>query len=120
MVIERQFIMQESNEQNLHVGALWVIFMTASRNGDKQICSISRVSFLSESPTPNGLPKHSFIMVYKDWFLYDNGLLHERVKSFSFPFLNFAWNSVIHDIALPYKWLCNMTFKCLYLYVFLF
>ena len=45
--------------------ALWVIFMTASRNGDKQICSISRVSFLSESPTPNGLPKHSFIMVYK-------------------------------------------------------
>ena len=39
--------------------------MTASRHGDKQICSISRVSFLSESPTPNGLPKHSFIMAYK-------------------------------------------------------
>ena len=33
--------------------------MTASRCEDKQICSISRVSFLSESPTPNGLPKHS-------------------------------------------------------------
>ena len=29
----------QSNEQSLHVGALWVIFMTASRNGDKQICS---------------------------------------------------------------------------------
>ena len=39
--------------------------MTASRHGDKQICSISRVSFLSESPTPNGLPKHLFIIVYK-------------------------------------------------------
>ena len=39
--------------------------MTASRYGDQQICSISRVSFLSESLTPNGLPKHSFIMVYK-------------------------------------------------------
>ena len=39
--------------------------MTARRYGDKQICPISRVSFLSESPTPNGLPKHSFIMVYK-------------------------------------------------------
>ena len=59
-----QWTMQ-SNERSLHVGALWVIFMTASRYGDKQICSISRVSFLSESPTPNGLPKHSFIMVYK-------------------------------------------------------
>ena len=32
--------------------------MTASRHGNKQICSISRASFLSESPTPNGLPKH--------------------------------------------------------------
>ena len=30
----------QSNEQSLHVGALWVIFMTGSRNGDKQICSI--------------------------------------------------------------------------------
>ena len=30
----------QSNDQSLHVGALWVIFMTASRNGDKQICSI--------------------------------------------------------------------------------
>ena len=39
--------------------------MTASRHGDKQICSISRVSFLSESSTPNSLPKHSFIMVYE-------------------------------------------------------
>ena len=39
--------------------------MTASRHGDKQICSISRVSFLSESATPNGLPKHLDVMVYK-------------------------------------------------------
>ena len=39
--------------------------MTASRHEDKQICSISRVSFVSESPTPNGLPKHLDIMVYK-------------------------------------------------------
>ena len=39
--------------------------MTASRHGDKQICSFSRVSFLSESPTPNGLPKHLFIMAYR-------------------------------------------------------
>ena len=39
--------------------------MTASRHGDNQICSFSRVSFLSESPTPNGLPKHSFIMAYR-------------------------------------------------------
>ena len=39
--------------------------MTASRHGDKQICSISQVSFLSESPTPNGLPKHLFMIVYK-------------------------------------------------------
>ena len=31
----------------------------------KQICSISRVSFLSESPTPNGSPKHLDIMVFK-------------------------------------------------------
>ena len=59
-----QWTMQ-GNERSLHVGALWVILMTASRYGDKQIYSISRVSFLSESPTPNGLPKHSFIMVYK-------------------------------------------------------
>ena len=56
---------QQSNEQSLHVGALRVIFMTASRHGDKQICSIARVSFLSESPTPNGLPKHLDVMVYK-------------------------------------------------------
>ena len=56
---------QQSNEQSLHIGAVWVIFMTASRHGDEQICSISQVSFLSESPTPNGLPKHLFIMVYK-------------------------------------------------------
>ena len=55
----------QSNEQSLHVGAVRVIFMTASRHGDKQICSISRVSFLSESPTPNGLSKHLDIMVYK-------------------------------------------------------
>ena len=60
-----QLTMFESNEQSLHVGAVRVIFMTASRHGDKQICSISRVSFLSESPTPNGLPKHLDIMVYK-------------------------------------------------------
>ena len=56
---------RQSNEQSLYVGAVRVIFMTASRHGDKQICSISRVSFLSESPTPNGLPKHLDIMVYK-------------------------------------------------------
>ena len=54
-----------SNEQSLHVGAVRVIFMTASRHGDEQICSASRVSFLSESPTPNGLPKYLFIMAYK-------------------------------------------------------
>ena len=30
----------QSNEQSLHVDALWVIFMAARRNGDKQICSI--------------------------------------------------------------------------------
>ena len=56
---------RQSNEQSLYVGAVRVIFMTASRHGDKQICSISWVSFLSQSPTPNGLPKHSDIMVYK-------------------------------------------------------
>ena len=39
--------------------------MTLSKHGDKQICSISRVSFLSECPTSNGLPKHLNIMVYK-------------------------------------------------------
>ena len=60
-----QLTMFESNEQSLHVGAVRVIFMTASRHGDERIRSISRVSFLSESPTPNGLPKHLFIMVYK-------------------------------------------------------
>ena len=54
-----------SNEQSLHVRAVRVIFMSASRHGDNQICSISRVSFLSESPTPNGLPKHLDIMFYK-------------------------------------------------------
>ena len=55
----------QSNEQSLHVRAVRIIFMTASRHGDNQICSISQVSFLSESPTPNGLPKHLDIMVYK-------------------------------------------------------
>ena len=55
----------QSNEQSLHVRAVRVIFMSASRHGDNQICSISRVSFLSESPTPNGLPKHLDIMFYK-------------------------------------------------------
>ena len=39
--------------------------MTLSKHEDKQICSISQESFLSESPTPNGLPKHLDIMVYK-------------------------------------------------------
>ena len=39
--------------------------MTLSKHGDKQICSISRVSFLSECPTSNSLPKHLNIMVYK-------------------------------------------------------
>ena len=39
--------------------------MTLSKHGDKQICSIPWVSFLSESLTLNGLPKHSDIMVYK-------------------------------------------------------
>ena len=63
---------QRSNEQSLHVGAPWVIFMTASRHGDKQICLFSRVSFLSESPTPNGLPKHSFIMAYRTVGLRDD------------------------------------------------
>ena len=53
------------NEQSVHVGAVRVILMTASRHGDKQICSISRVSFLSESPTSNGLPKHLHITVCK-------------------------------------------------------
>ena len=43
-------------------GSIVAILMTASRHGDKQICSITRISFLSESPTPNGLPKNSFIM----------------------------------------------------------
>ena len=62
---EADIIQVQSNEQSLHVGVVRVIFMTASRHGDKQICSISRVSFLSESPTPNGLPKHLDIMVYK-------------------------------------------------------
>ena len=56
---------QQSNEQSLHAGAVRVIIMTASRHEDKQIRSISRVSFLSESPTPNGLPKRLFVMVYK-------------------------------------------------------
>ena len=56
---------QQSNEQSIHVGAVRVIFMTASRHGDKQICSISWVSFLSEALTPNGLPKHSDIIVCK-------------------------------------------------------
>ena len=56
---------EKSNEQSLHVGAVRVTFMTASRHGDMQICSISQVSFLSESPTPNGLPKNLDIMVYK-------------------------------------------------------
>ena len=55
----------QSNEQSLHDRAVRIIFMTASRHGDNQICSISQVSFLSESPTPNGLPKHLDIMVYK-------------------------------------------------------
>ena len=54
-----------NNEQILLVGAVRVIFMTLSRHGDKQICSISRVSFLSESLTPNGIPKLLDIMVYK-------------------------------------------------------
>ena len=39
--------------------------MTLSKHGDKQICSIPWVSFLSESLTLNGLPKHLDIMVYK-------------------------------------------------------
>ena len=39
--------------------------MTLSKHGDKQICSISRVFFFSESPTPSGIPKHLDIMVYK-------------------------------------------------------
>ena len=42
---------QRSNEQSLHAGVVRVILMTASRCEDKQICSISRLSFLSESPT---------------------------------------------------------------------
>ena len=54
-----------SNEQILLVGAARVIFMTLSGHGDKQICSISRVSFLSESLTPNGIPKLLDIMVYR-------------------------------------------------------
>ena len=39
--------------------------MTLKKHEDKQICSILRISFLSESPTPNGLPKHLDIVVYK-------------------------------------------------------
>ena len=39
--------------------------MTLSKHGDKQICSISRVFFFTESPTPSGIPKHLDIMVYK-------------------------------------------------------
>ena len=39
--------------------------MTLSKHGDKQICSTPWVSFLSESLTLNGLPKHLDIMVYK-------------------------------------------------------
>ena len=31
----------------------------------KHKCSILRVSFPNESPTPNGIPKHLDIMVYK-------------------------------------------------------
>ena len=79
----------QSNEQSLHVGAVRVIFMTASRHGDKQICSISQVSFLSESPTPNRVPKHSFIMAYKaialrvdiyQYHLSSNGKLDQMGK----------------------------------------
>ena len=62
---EADIIQVQSNEQSLHVGAVRVIFMTAGRHGDKQVCSISQVSFLSESLTPNGLPKHLDIMVYE-------------------------------------------------------
>ena len=54
-----------SNEQSLPIDAVRVIFMTLSKHGDKQICSISRVSFLSECPTSNSLRKHLDIMVYK-------------------------------------------------------
>ena len=92
----------QSNEQSLHVGALRVICMTASRHGDKQICSIARVSFLSESPTPNGLPKHLDVMVYKaiglrvdvyQYHLSSHGKLEQMGK-------------VIHRFIGVIYWLC--------------
>ena len=48
LILQRcQFL--QSNEQSIHVRAVRVIFITASRHGGNQICSIPGVSFLSES-----------------------------------------------------------------------
>ena len=58
--------------QSLPVGAVQVIFMTVSKHGDKQTCSISQVSFLSESPTPNGLPKHLDIIAVRIYSYVDS------------------------------------------------
>ena len=89
-----------SNEQSLPVGAVRVIFMTLNRHGDKQICSISRVSFLSESPAPNGIPKHLDIMVYKtiglrfDVFQYHLSL-HGKLKKMDkviYRFIGFIYS----------------------------
>ena len=69
-----------SKEQSLPVGAVQVIFMTLSKHGDKQICSISRVSFLSEFLTPNCLPKHLNIIVYKAIGLRVDGFQHHLIS----------------------------------------
>ena len=94
-----QAVPKHNNEQSLPVGAVRIIFMTVSKHKDKQICSISRVSFLSESLTSNGLPKHLDIMVYKatglrvDVFQYhlsSHGKLKQMDK-FIYRFIGFIY-----------------------------
>ena len=85
---------RQSNEQSLYVGAVRVIFMTASRHGDKQICSISRVSFLRESPTPNGYPN-----TWISWFTrqFDLELMFTSIISLRTANWN-KWTKLFSDL----------------------
>ena len=68
--------------------------MTASRHGDKQICSISRVSFLRESPTPNGYPN-----TWISWFTrqFDLELMFTSIISLRTANWN-KWTKLFTDL----------------------
>ena len=109
-----------SNEQSVPVGAVRVIFMTLSKHGDKQICSISRVSFLSEFLTPNCLPKHLNIIVYKAIGLRVDGFQHhlishgklEQMAIVIYRFIGFIYWLYLFDLVALLigfiYWICSL------------